>query len=390
MTVYAARMAEKWRDIMSEGVQDYVALCSLSKLEETARTFRRLGEAYDNALDMQKKEPGISKQLLLVASVLEECVTINMHTEEVDRNIFRELSKKCFINGVRIRNMQLIRKENGLNEIVLQARTVGKGCMYIKKLLPIISEVMGMSYYVQGSNKMTVSEGYHQYIFVQENRFRLLTGVSRRGKGCSRFNGDNFLISRLECGKAIAAIADGMGSGKQAFLESRMVIELMENCIAAGFEVKSALDLINSAYIAGGARRVHPVTMDMSVIDCQSGILNCIKLGAAATFIKHEGSVEIIKSTTLPLGVIEKVDYECVTKKLYDGDYVVMVSDGILDNFPGVQKEEKMAEILNGLKVRKPNAMAEEIMAKSLKFNDNKPSDDMTVIVLGLFDTYDK
>ncbi len=373
-----------------ETVQDYMASYSLSKLEETAKTFRRLGEAYDNVADLQQGYPGIAKQLLLVADVLEECVTINMYSEEVDKDYVRELFKKCFFNGIRIKNVQKIRKNRGQSELVLQARTVGSGCVSIKKLVVLVEEVMGTGYYAQGSSRTTISEEYHQYILVQETRFRLLTGVARRGKGCSRFNGDNFLISRLDCGKAIAAIADGMGSGKRAFIESRMVIELMENCIDAGFEERAALDLINAAYIAGGAKGVNPVTMDMGVVDCQAGMLHCIKLGAAATFIKRDTWVEVIKSTTLPLGVLEKVDYECVTKKLYDGDYVVMVSDGILDNLPGVDKEEQMAEIINNIKIRKPDAMAEEIMSESLKHNDNKPSDDMTVLIMGLFDTYEK
>jgi len=373
-----------------ETVQDYMASYSLGKLEETAKTFRRLGEAYDNVADLQQGYPGIAKQLLLVADVLEECVTINMYSEEVDKDYARELFKKCFFNGIRIKNVQKIRKNRGQSELVLQARTVGSSCISIKKLAALVEEVMGAGYYAQGSSRTTISGEYHQYILVQENRFRLLTGVARRGKGCSRFNGDNFLISRLDCGKAIAAIADGMGSGKRAFLESRMVIELMENCIDAGFEERAALDLINAAYIAGGAKGVNPVTMDMGVVDCQAGMLHCIKLGAAATFIKRDTWVEVIKSTTLPLGVLEKVDYECVTKKLYDGDYVVMVSDGILDNLPGVDKEEKMAEIINDIKIRKPDAMAEEIMSESLKYNDNKPSDDMTVLIMGLFDTYEK
>lgn len=373
-----------------ETVQDYMASYSLSKLEETAKTFRRLGEAYDNVADLQRGYPGIAKQLLLVADVLEECVTINMYSEEIDKDYARELFKKCFFNGIRIKNVQKIRKNRGQSELVLQARTVGSGCVSIKKLVALVEEIMGMGYYVQGSSRTTISEEYHQYILVQENRFRLLTGVARRGKGCSRFNGDNFLISRLDCGKTIAAIADGMGSGKRAFLESRMVIELMENCIDAGFEERAALDLINAAYIAGGAQGVNPVTMDMGIVDCQAGMLHCIKLGAAATFIKRDTWVEVIKSTTLPLGVLEKVDYECVTKKLYDGDYVVMVSDGILDNLPGVDKEEQMAEIINNIIIRKPDAMAEEIMSESLKHNDNKPSDDMTVLIMGLFDTYEK
>ena len=67
---------------MSERVQDYVVDYSVTKLEETARTFRRLGEAYENASEPQKSGTGISKQLFLVADVLEECMTMYVHTED--------------------------------------------------------------------------------------------------------------------------------------------------------------------------------------------------------------------------------------------------------------------------------------------------------------------
>ena len=62
-----------------------------------------------------------------------------------------------------------------------------------------------------------------------------------------------------------------------------MVIELMENCIDAGFEEKTAIDFINTAYINCSGKD-SPVTMDMSVVDCQSGMMHCIKLGAVSTF----------------------------------------------------------------------------------------------------------
>lgn len=105
----------------------------------------------------------------------------------------------------------------------------------------MLTEVLRSGYYPDDSNRRIINEEYHQYIFIQEDRFKLLSGVARMNKGKSHFNGDNFLISRLECGKAIAAIADGMGSGKRAYIESRMVIELMENCIDAGFDEKHPL-----------------------------------------------------------------------------------------------------------------------------------------------------
>ena len=59
---------------MSESVRDYVTTYSFNKLEETAKTFRRLGEVYENAAEFKTADPGISRQLLLVAYVLDECV----------------------------------------------------------------------------------------------------------------------------------------------------------------------------------------------------------------------------------------------------------------------------------------------------------------------------
>ena len=334
---------------MSERVQDYVVDYSVTKLEETARTFRRLGEAYENASEPQKSGTGISKQLFLVADVLEECMTMYVHTEDGKKDFVRELTRKCFVNGIRIKNVQHLSKKNGRNAIVFQARTVGRSCVTAKKVVPVLTEVLRSGYYPDDSNRRIINEEYHQYIFIQEDRFKLLSGVARMNKGKSHFNGDNFLISRLECGKAIAEIADGMGSGTG-----------------------------------------NPVTMDMSVIDCQSGYMHCMKLGAVSTFIRRDKWVEIIQSTTLPMGVLEQVDYDCTTKKLYDGDYIVMVSDGVLDNIPCVNKEERMAQMIHALTIREPSAMAEKLLEQSLAYNDMKASDDCTVLVLGLFDTYEK
>ena len=314
-------------------------------------------------------------------------MTTHLYSEEIPKDIAKELFRKCFLSGVRIKNLSTIRNHHGAAELVMQARTVGRGCVSVKKILPIISEVFGLGYYLPGSDRTTIHEQFEQFIFIQESRFRMLTGVARRGKGCSKFNGDNFLISRLDCGKTTAAIADGMGSGKRAFIESRMVIELMENCIEAGFEEKTAIDLINSAYIAGTTFN-NPVTMDMSVIDCQAGVINCIKLGAVSTFIKRDNWVEIIKSTTLPMGVLDQVDYDCTTKKLYDGNYIIMISDGVLDNLSGVNKEEQMVEIINNINVKKPASIAKKILEMSLKNHNMEAFDDCTVMVLGVFDTY--
>ena len=66
-----------------------------------------------------------------------------------------------------------------------------------------------------------------------------------------------------------------------------------------------------------------------------------------------------------------------------------MISDGILDNIPGVDKEEKMVDIINSISEKNPKAIASKILEKSLEYNKMEAFDDCTVLVLGLFDTYD-
>ena len=360
---------------------------TVSRLSETAKTFRRLGEAYESASGEEAQSPCFKHQLFLVADILDDCTLMQMQADKPSKSVFRDMSSRALISGIVIREVNVLKNKTGKNEVVVLAKTLGKGCVSERKIRKIVSDVLGCGYYSDHNNRLVVNDESQQYVYHQENRFRFLYGVARECKDKGGFNGDNFMVSNLACGKVVAAIADGCGSGKRAFIESRMVIELMENCIDAGFEERTAIDFINSAYINGGGRG-NPVTMDMSVVDCQSGIMHCIKLGAVSTFIKRDGWVEIIKSSTLPMGVLEQVDYECTDKKLYDGDYVIMISDGVLDNLPCVNKEEKLVEIINAVKMKKPKAIAEEILKASMGYNNEKAFDDCTVLVFGVFDTY--
>lgn len=360
---------------------------TVSRLSETAKTFRRLGEAYESASGEEAQSPCFKHQLFLVADILDDCTLMQMQADKPSKSVFRDMSSRALISGIVIREVNVLKNKTGKNEVVVLAKTLGKGCVSERKIRKIVSDVLGCGYYSDHNNRLVVNDESQQYVYHQENRFRFLYGVARECKDKGGFNGDNFMVSNLACGKVVAAIADGCGSGKRAFIESRMVIELMENCIDAGFEERTAIDFINSAYINGGGRG-NPVTMDMSVVDCQSGIMHCIKLGAVSTFIKRDGWVEIIKSSTLPMGVLEQVDYDCTDKKLYDGDYVIMISDGVLDNLPCVNKEEKLVEIINAVKMKKPKAIAEEILKASLGYNNEKAFDDCTVLVFGVFDTY--
>ena len=65
-----------------------------------------------------------------------------------------------------------------------------------------------------------------------------------------------------------------------------------------------------------------------------------------------------------------------------------MISDGVLDNLSGVNKEEQMVEIINNINVKKPASIAKKFLEMSLKNHNMEAFDDCTVMVLGVFDTY--
>ncbi len=120
----------------------------------------------------------------------------------------------------------------------------------------------------------------------------------------------------LENGQTLLGITDGMGTGLVASKESSLVMGLIEDFMSCGFSDELTLKLKNSMFWPGGFD-THPTTVDMSIIDMHSGVCDILKLGAATTYVKRDGWVEAIKSTSLPVGAIEVPDMEITSKKLY-------------------------------------------------------------------------
>jgi stage II sporulation protein E len=123
----------------------------------------------------------------------------------------------------------------------------------------------------------------------------------------------------------------------------------------------------------------------MSIVNLFTGICEFIKIGAAASFIKRGDWVETITSTTLPIGMFGSVDYDTVSKKLYEGDIVVMLTDGVLDCIEAENKEAFIEQLLLESKSCNPQEIANRILERTLSQSNYVPLDDMTVITAGIW-----
>ena len=85
------------------------------------------------------------------------------------------------------------------------------------------------------------------------------------------------------------------------------------------------------------------------------------------------------------MGILQDVDYECTRKRLEEGDYIVMVSDGVMDALPEGAQEEKLVEFIRETDIVNPTEFARGILSQVLKSSGGMPMDDMTVLVIGIW-----
>jgi stage II sporulation protein E len=125
--------------------------------------------------------------------------------------------------------------------------------------------------------------------------------------------------------------------------------------------------------------------VDICGVDLYTGICSFLKAGASATFIKRDHWVEAIVSESLAAGLVQQMDFDTVSRKLYHGDYLIMMTDGVLDALPAQRQEETMKEIIMDIHESAPKEISRGILERVLGYSDYRARDDMTVLVAGMW-----
>ena len=139
--------------------------------------------------------------------------------------------------------------------------------------------------------------------------------------------------------------------------------------------------MINSTLNAIGQEDMY-ATLDIAILDLYAGNLEFIKNGACPTYVKNRRNVEVLKSVSLPTGILNDIDLVVYDKDLQDGDILVMCSDGILESSEEyTNKELWLKFLLEEIETEDVQKIADIILQEAIDNNYGKPKDDMTVIV---------
>ena len=354
-------------------------------VEEAIWAFSRmeLNEAWYKRL--QENRLVIAGQLDAMADALQDWNRGSRNVDRQSRLLLMRIGFEVQEKGLIAENVHIFEDEKGRRSIQAMVRSKWGGGIPTRNYRAALERATGLALRLQQDARMILTKDAVPLTAYEDTCYELLTGTASQKQEGSSISGDNASMFFLEDGRYFICLSDGMGSGPAAGRESDMVVDLMEKFMTAGFEADTAIRLMNSAMVLKGEDDSFS-TLDFASIDLYTGDLELTKIGAAASFVRHGCEVYTIPGGTLPAGAADVESQGASHIKLVNGDFLVMVTDGVLEYLHVKNPEEKISEMIAMIETHNPTVLAEKLMEHVMLFTGGHALDDMTVIAAGIWD----
>ena len=361
------------------------SFCSLAK----TFTYRKKeeGEGADRQALLMKRRLWEDREIL--ADNLQEIARIIRTLAQEEQPLYpfkeRELKKiirACKEQGILVRSIYRTQDEVCGMKLAVSMKVDERCVMTVEEAAEFFSVLFDRRLLAERDSLFFLPGEYETIVFEEEAPFCILTGMAKATRENETVSGDTSSFIEQGNGNLIMALSDGMGSGEKAMADSELVIDLLERFSEAGFSKETAAEMINGVLVAR-TEEENMSTLDVCDINLYTGNCELLKIGSASTYIKHGEMIERVEADSLPLGIFHKIDVSGQKRQLADGDYIIMVSDGIVD---GVDNEEIFEQVLAQIKLQSPQEMANYILQFVLHKTMGRVQDDMTVLVLGLWE----
>jgi stage II sporulation protein E len=358
-------------------------------LQRRCMRLRELGVALTYQLKLYKQEKKyqekllnsqqiVAKQLAGVAELVKGFSKEVKQRETSDEELAQFLKEQLIDDNIKVQNIKVIETPVGDKEIVIVQKACPEQNWCTHFIAPKISQLLDRTYTVKEARCPTAGNKSCTYHLNPSKTYSVTTGVAMAIKDGSNVSGDNWSCVSLPNRKFVMILSDGMGAGAEASKESNTAINLLEKLLAAGLSNKMAVDTVNSVLFLRSAEEIF-TTVDLTVINEVSAIVEFIKIGAAPSFIKRRTQVQAVKAKSLPVGIFNQVETEQFIFPVQVGDLIINMSDGVFEVLDG--NIEDWCKFIQALPQDEPQTIANYLIELARKSLNGQIRDDLTVLV---------
>lgn len=368
-------------ELLDKHIHNFSKLCM--KKEEFITVLNIYFEFLKTQIEWKNKI--IENKLLVSEQLYEVSNVFNNIKNDISSNIvfFPDMEKnivnKLYLHSIYPINVLVVKTSDGIVNIFVTVDIDITQKEAFRVITSICSEVSDKKLKI--TKTVLLDNGNYEITLEELAKFNISFGVSFKKKDEFDISGDSYSVSNINSRQALLAISDGMGSGEEASKSSTLALNLLEEFLESGFDKDTAIKLINSSLLLKNTNDSF-ATIDSIIVDLYKGDAQFIKIGAVQSFILREGAAFSINSKSLPIGILNNIETQIYKKRLNNNDYLILLSDGVLDVVKSYKEQEYWIEnILKNFRGASSKDLSEYIIEEALKVSENSVKDDMTVVV---------
>jgi serine phosphatase RsbU (regulator of sigma subunit) len=208
--------------------------------------------------------------------------------------------------------------------------------------------------------------------------------VAKVNKYATSESGDTLEVIERPNGGLSVVLADGQTSGRGAKAISQMVVRKVIGLLAEGVRDGAAARAASDALFTDKNGKVI-CTLNIASIDLHSGTIVLTRNNPSPMYICREIQTDRLNSESIPLGTSRDVRPSITEFPIEAGLTVVIYTDGLVH--AGARRGQPMnaGELIRSMMEDQdptPQEIADTLLAHAVSLDDNRPADDISVLVL--------
>ncbi len=203
---------------------------------------------------------------------------------------------------------------------------------------------------------------------------------------CYEIGGDYYDFIPRHDGSMLVALGDVSGKGTSASLLMSSLHAAIHAQVAAKTQLSELVTAVN-VYLANNTPSNRFITLFVAELDPSTGKLTFINAGHNSPLIgRADGSIELVESGGLPLGLMDFAEYDVGHAQLNSGDVLFIYSDGVSEANNLAEDEfgmDRLKQVISTNVGRSASGIRDRVESALSDFTGTAaPNDDITLVIV--------